>query len=547
MRYTVACVTICLAVAGFAFGKDANSVSRAAYAKYAQSAQEQTDYMAKVQADRDDWQWKMVEVGNERGKNEWLKVVEAVRKQGQLGIHAEGGVQFLYDKRAGQLGRLVINDASGNLKRWMINNYLDRVADTQLVAKKAEANLVTKGQKDFLDAWRKFREVAVLWQGAAELRDCIVLAAAYTGPFISREGRRDNQAMAEFLRVKAEDHYLVAVKEYRKARARVQDNDWAQVVIAVMDARGKSYVADRYRKRLWAGVTVRVSDMVVDSALFGDVVYHAPAATPWRKLKEAFDANGAKAFPTGERFSLTLDPGASLPWRKDKSAHATNVTMPSKDELLFIYRQIEFCWQNVLNPPEPLSKDKPQFTCWMREAESDEPPLLVRASVYPSFPSGHKGGGGVHYHLSNSFLKGLCSEWRQEMDAFEASLPTDGVSQQLIDMWRGKAGSYGIKYTDDEKKWWTEMDNKEVELYKRHFAVERLKWRRISEETYSKLKMEQDEWVKSHISDTFSRKQALASLFQNLAVKFDGEEGSQHHTLDALERMAMPIVVGARP
>jgi hypothetical protein len=472
--------------------------------------------------------------------------------------------------------------------------------DTRRVFKQAEADLTTKEQKDFLNVCQKSREAGIIletFQGSpsSAIDAPEISRIAYAGPFFSKEGRRDTQFMVQILYCKAFDNYVAAGEEYLKVLAKTSEKAQAEAEIALYRARGKQYEIDHLQGVINATGKLPVSPpsrgiiayiylyqrnpdiCTVQGRVRGDVI-------PWKKfIKDMTDPKGKEWNKrTGGRLKLLMDIGPDLGFDLSK--------MISRKEFSFIYSQSEQAWKDLLSPSEDFLKNSANYeswsklvaspsnkigeapseellakykalqngpqisTYWEREPETDGPPLVLWICGVPNQCYwAHVGTVFLSYHLPNSFLKGLCPEWKREFADFEKKLLEEGATPEFIRAWHNSNGYRDKNRPEADKKYWHELNVEEDALYDKYFAKERLKWHRISAEEYAKGMAEQKEWLKSNPkTDSWAYKQNLCANFQRVAPSFDDcctTDGNvaPKFTLEALEQAQEVRTTSTRP
>jgi hypothetical protein len=218
--------------------------------------------------------------------------------------------------------------------------------------------------------------------------------------------------------------------------------------------------------------------------------------------------------------------------------------LPTREEFPFLMRAAKLGWQNLKsadfrnNPPGEMYFAR-------KSADPNKPTLLVKVEV----PTSHPAAGAVNMrcHLPNSFLKGLCPEWKQELADYEKSLSTDGVSPDVLSSRREGRYVYIANFSEADKVYLNSMGEKEVECYKRRFGLERDKWSAVTAEEHARLEVEQKEWLKNHPADSETvHDLALCVNFMKRAPKYhiwssvasSNESSPEAYSLESLESMA---------
>lgn len=430
--------------------------------------------------------------------------------------------------------------------------------DTRQTFAKARRTLVSVGSQKYLDACQKRREAGIILEACYAFHDPAmpeVCRAAYTGPFFGLRGRRDDQTMVQIFFVKAYDLKQEADKEYYKVFRATKHNDVVDAMVALMKARGKDYAVRRWE--IMRGKGVFFHEPLSDEFIYGGVApgnkFESPGpkeAPVWKaifaNLSWQESEHPGRPVPAAVRSAppLLLEQGMGL-----GSRHNPMIT---RDEFMFIWRQADHCWKEFLNPPKELREDLPRYTYWALEAGPGEPELVLRVAV-PRGPGYHPPWGSAGqvfalYHLPHSLLKGFCSEWKQELVSYQASLSREGVGQDQIDDWNGIAnmkvwenGKLIRPSSVAEDAWRMALNRKEEELCGVYFPKQRLRLTRLSDEQeYERRKSVQDEWQATHSSPSFQYKLNLCAAFEVRAPRFsDGStlsgSSSRSFSLPSLE------------
>lgn len=417
-------------------------------------------------------------------------------------------------------------------------NYWTEIQETRRVFGMASEALTTKEQLNLLDLCQKAREAGIIRYAYGSFRDNLALRICWPGPFYSKEGRRDGQVVCQMISVRAYFAHAAATNEFDEVWGRTKKSVQSQITGAVCDnlpAGGYTvygYQVEQYHKsrpnlsrlgilldyvmalagsfdakesREWKGIFVRLAKP-------GQFSFYAPALDMScnERLLAGQDGNGISKF---------------------NGALTTN-------EFLFLQRQEDQIWEDALNPSKELQSGLPGTTYWKRDADPNEPALVLKA------PRGWCSWGGcctinLRSLASNSFLKGLCLEWRNELDGFEASLPNDDIPSEFVDFWRyGAASEYGYGHPSAAKQKWTDqMRMAEQTFYFRYFAVERLRWYRVTAGEYEKATTERDRWLSLHNSPSFLAKLKLCTTFEKIVSNLsnDGGDGAGGTTLGRME------------
>ena len=392
--------------------------------------------------------------------------------------------------------------------------YWQEILETRRVFGNASEGLTGKEQQNLLKLCQASREAGLINYACGSFRDEMVLRACWPGPFYSKEGRRDGQVECQMIATRAYFAHLDAANAYYKVHYKMDKKVRAEVIVAVLRALGKDYDVSNYGKAINSGTAASQSglgDFLKYILVFEERMQVGPDARDAHYWKSIFTRLAKPGEVVNRAMGFErMGNGALL------ICGADGETSLKKDEFLFLRRQEEQIWQEILNPSKELQQGLQRYTYWKRDADPGEPPLVLKALQWV-----RQGGmlmcswgtctsPSVRYNLSISLQKGLCPEWRKEVDDFEKSLPTDGVSPRVIAEWHGR-DSY-CKSSPAEEKWWNQMEEAENNFYRQHFAKERLKWHRITASEYDEAKEGQERWLGSTNSSVFLAKQKLCSV-----------------------------------
>ena len=423
--------------------------------------------------------------------------------------------------------------------------YWQEILETRRVFGNASEGLTGKEQQNLLKLCQASREAGLINYACGSFHDTMILRVCWPGPFYSKEGGRDGQIMCQMIDTRAYFAHLDAVKAFQAAWRRTKKNVQDRIVNAVCDSlpdgsyKVFGWQVERYHRNKTDLPRLEIFlDYIMNFREGSQPGNDGGNARAWKAVFARL-AKPGEFWSYGPRLGMATQ-GGGLPIGQDGNGVSKDWTMSGEtmtaNAFKFLQSQEDQIWQDILSPSKELQKGLPRHMYWKRDADTGEPALVFNMLTSKDGCGwGSNGPVVMNYWIPNSLLKGLCPEWRSELDSFEKSLSRNDVSQSLVDTWHCR-DSYNPE-TPAESAWYRQMQKAEEDLYRKYFAIERLRWHRITAIEYGELKAKQESWLNSHKSPEFLVKLRICATF-SAQMRWDDGDGRAGGTIEQLEGSA---------